>query len=59
MKTLVVATHGNLPALDLAAVDSSVGFEFCRALTFPDILRLDLTEPFGRSTFERVWSKSA
>lgn len=56
---VVVATHGNLLALALAAVDSSIGFEFWRALTFPDIFRLDLKEPLERSSFERVWSEAA
>jgi 2,3-bisphosphoglycerate-dependent phosphoglycerate mutase len=55
----IVGTHGNLLALALASVDSSIGFEFWRALTFPDIFRLDLREPLSRSSFERVWSEAA
>ena len=55
----VVATHGNLLALALASVDSSIGFDFWRALTFPDIFRLDLREPLNRSSFERIWSEAA
>jgi 2,3-bisphosphoglycerate-dependent phosphoglycerate mutase len=37
---LVVATHGNLLALILNALDSSYGYEFWCAMTFPDIYEL-------------------
>jgi 2,3-bisphosphoglycerate-dependent phosphoglycerate mutase len=37
---VVVATHGNLLALILNALDSSFGYDFWRAMTFPDIYEL-------------------
>jgi 2,3-bisphosphoglycerate-dependent phosphoglycerate mutase len=54
---IIVGTHGNLLALVLAAVNSAIGFDFWRTLSFPDIFRLDLTEPFEKSSFERVWTE--
>jgi 2,3-bisphosphoglycerate-dependent phosphoglycerate mutase len=38
---VVVSTHGNLMALMLQHVDPSVGYEFWRGLTMPDIYRVD------------------
>lgn len=39
---VVAGTHGNLLALVLNAFDGSVGLEFWRTLTRPDVVRLDL-----------------
>lgn len=54
---LIVGTHGNLLALVLAAIDPAIGFDFWRALSFPDIFRLALAEPFETSSFERAWTE--
>lgn len=54
---LIVGTHGNLLALILAAIDPSLGFDFWQTLSFPDIFRLDLREPFDKSSFERAWTE--
>ena len=37
---VVLATHGNLLTLTLHALDPAVGYEFWRALSFPDVYRL-------------------
>jgi len=53
---VVVSTHGNLLALMLNSLDSSYGYETWRALTFPDVYRLDFLE--GAPTHvERVWGQ--
>jgi 2,3-bisphosphoglycerate-dependent phosphoglycerate mutase len=37
---VVVATHGNLLALVVNALDPAYGYEFWRGLTFPDVYEL-------------------
>lgn len=37
---VVISTHGNLLALMLNGLDGSYGYDFWRALSFPDIYRL-------------------
>jgi hypothetical protein len=39
---IVIATHGNLLALILQRYDPTAGFAFWRAMTMPDIYRLEL-----------------
>ncbi len=39
---VAIATHGNLLALILQHVDASIGFEFWRSLTMPDIYQLTI-----------------
>ena len=51
---VVLATHGNLLALVLNALDGKFAYEFWRRLSFPDIYRLT----FAGAEFhlvERVW----
>jgi 2,3-bisphosphoglycerate-dependent phosphoglycerate mutase len=51
-----VATHGNLLALVLNALDPRFGYEFWRQLSFPDIYQLAL---HGRElrAVERLWQE--
>jgi 2,3-bisphosphoglycerate-dependent phosphoglycerate mutase len=56
--TIVVATHGNLLALMMNAFDPSYGYDFWRALTFPDIYRLTLTDS-GLTAVVRSWDAEA
>lgn len=53
---VVLATHGNLLALVLNALDPSFGYECWRGLTFPDIYQVAFsgTECCG---VERLWSR--
>ena len=54
---VVLATHGNLLALVLNALDGKFAYEFWRRLSFPDIYRLT----FAGAEFhlvERVWDAS-
>jgi broad specificity phosphatase PhoE len=50
----VVATHGNLLALVLNALDPSFGYEFWRRLSFPDIYQLAFHGLELRAV-ERLW----
>jgi 2,3-bisphosphoglycerate-dependent phosphoglycerate mutase len=52
-RTVALATHGNLLALLLNGFDRSVGFEFWRSLTFPDVFELRLLHS-GAGVFRRV-----
>ena len=53
--TVVLATHGNLLALILQHYDTNIDFNFWRALTMPDVYRLEVGT--GRPTsIERAWS---
>ena len=54
---VVLATHGNLLALVLNALDSRFGYAFWRGLSFPDIYKL----VFDGSAFrdvERLWDSA-
>jgi 2,3-bisphosphoglycerate-dependent phosphoglycerate mutase len=51
---VVLATHGNLLALVLNALDPTFGYEFWRQLSFPDIYQLVFTSTELRSV-ERLW----
>ena len=51
---IVLATHGNLLALMLNALDPTFGYEFWRRLSFPDIYQLVFNRPELRSV-ERQW----
>lgn len=53
-QSVVLSTHGNLLALLLNYYDPSVGFDFWRALSTPDIYRLTLS-PRREATVERMW----
>jgi 2,3-bisphosphoglycerate-dependent phosphoglycerate mutase len=55
---VVVATHGNLLALILNGLKPGVGFDFWRALTFPDVYELR----FQRAALvnvRRIWDEAA
>jgi 2,3-bisphosphoglycerate-dependent phosphoglycerate mutase len=55
--SVVVATHGNLLALVLNALDPAYGYEFWRGLTFPDVYELR----FRGTVLEgmrRVWGEA-
>jgi 2,3-bisphosphoglycerate-dependent phosphoglycerate mutase len=51
---LVAATHGNLLALILNALDPAYGFDFWRGLSFPDVYRLRFDKR-KLITVDRVW----
>jgi 2,3-bisphosphoglycerate-dependent phosphoglycerate mutase len=51
---VVLATHGNLLALVLNALDPKFGYDFWRRLSFPDIYQLVFTSTKLRSV-ERLW----
>jgi len=51
---VVLATHGNLLALVLNALDSRFGYEFWRGLSFPDIYRLAF-DGLALRDVERLW----
>jgi broad specificity phosphatase PhoE len=51
---VVVSTHGNLLALILNAFDASVGFDFWKGLSFPDVYQADFDER-GFVAASRVW----
>lgn len=55
MGPVALATHGNLLALLMNYYDSSVGFEEWKALSMPDIYRVNLTTS-GEAHFERLWA---
>jgi 2,3-bisphosphoglycerate-dependent phosphoglycerate mutase len=46
-QSTLLVTHGNLMALLLKHFDDSVGFAEWRALSNPDVYRVDLTPPFS------------
>ena len=55
---VVVATHGNLLALILNGLKPTVGFDFWRTLTFPDVYELR----FQRAALvnvRRIWDEAA
>ena len=55
---VVIATHGNLLALVLNALDPSFGYEFWRGLSFPDVYQV----AFSGAEFcgvERLWVLNA
>ena len=54
VRPIVVATHGNLLALLMNHYDRSVGFDSWKALSLPDIYRIDLATT-ADVKFERVW----
>ncbi|HEX8616907.1 MAG TPA: histidine phosphatase family protein [Thermoanaerobaculia bacterium] len=49
----VLVTHGNLMALLLKYFDDSIGFSEWRALSNPDVYRVDFIEPVS---IRRLWS---
>jgi len=51
---VVLATHGNLLAIVLNAMDRKFAYEFWRRLSFPDVYQLTLAGTELRSV-ERVW----
>jgi len=51
---VVLATHGNLLALVLNALDRKFAYEFWRRLSFPDIYQLTFAGAELRRV-ERVW----
>jgi 2,3-bisphosphoglycerate-dependent phosphoglycerate mutase len=51
---VVAATHGNLLALVLNGFDPAFGYEFWRALSFPDIYRLAF-DANGLVAVDRFW----
>ncbi len=51
---VVLATHGNLLALLLNALDPTFGYEFWRQLSFPDIYQLVFNDMKLRGA-ERLW----
>ncbi len=51
---MVLSTHGNLLALLLRHFDPSIGFEFWRSLTMPDIYRLSISG-MGGAVIRRLW----
>lgn len=51
---IVVSTHGTLMTLMLNGLDPSLGFEFWRRLSFPDVYALELVEGDLRG-IGRVW----
>ena len=51
---VVLATHGNLLALVLNALDGKFAYEFWRRLSFPDIYQLTFVGSELRHV-ERVW----
>ena len=53
-QAIVVATHGNLLALIMNALDQSYGYDFWRVLSFPDIYRLTFTND-ALTAVERAW----
>jgi 2,3-bisphosphoglycerate-dependent phosphoglycerate mutase len=55
---LVVATHGNLLALILNGFDPTFGYEFWRALSFPDVYELEF-EATALIGVRRIWEKAA
>jgi 2,3-bisphosphoglycerate-dependent phosphoglycerate mutase len=46
-QTALLVTHGNLMALLLKHFDESIGFAEWRALSNPDVYRVDLTQPLS------------
>jgi len=54
----VVATHGNLLALILNGLKPTFGFEFWRALTFPDVYELRF-ERLSLVNVRRLWHEAA
>ena len=54
-QTIVVATHGNLLALLLRALDPTKGFEFWRSLTPPDIYKA-VVNGDGIAELQRLWT---
>ena len=54
---VVVATHGNLLALILNGFDPSFGYEFWRALSFPDVYELEF-EATALIGVRRMWEKA-
>ena len=55
---VVVSTHGNLLALIINGLDSAVGYDFWRRLSFPDVYRLEF-EGSAMTRFERIWDWAA
>ncbi len=56
-ESVVVATHGNLFALALGALDPAVGFEFWRGLTVPDVYEITL-DGTRLTSVSRTWSEA-
>jgi broad specificity phosphatase PhoE len=54
-ESVVVATHGNLLALALGALDPAYGFAFWRGLTFPDVYEVVL-EGGSPTAISRAWT---
>jgi 2,3-bisphosphoglycerate-dependent phosphoglycerate mutase len=52
---VVLATHGNLLALVLNALDPRFGYEFWRGLSFPDIYQVAFSGTEFRGV-ERLWN---
>jgi 2,3-bisphosphoglycerate-dependent phosphoglycerate mutase len=51
---VVLSTHGNLLALILNGLDSRIGYEFWRGLSFPDVYRLEFDSGVFASS-RRCW----
>lgn len=56
-KHSVISTHGNLLALILNGLDSSIGFDFWKSLTMPDIFK-SATPKNGSVEIHRLWHDS-
>lgn len=54
----VLATHGNLMALVLQAIQPSVGFAFWQSLTMPDIYAFGINRN-GKSNLNRLWQEDS
>ena len=54
-ETIVISTHGNLLSLLLNHYDSSLGFDFWRSLSIPDVYTLRLQSGDGVA-IERWWN---
>jgi 2,3-bisphosphoglycerate-dependent phosphoglycerate mutase len=55
---VVVATHGNLLALVLNGLKLSIGFDFWRTLTFPDVYELRFQKS-ALVNVQRIWDDAA
>jgi 2,3-bisphosphoglycerate-dependent phosphoglycerate mutase len=55
---VVVATHGNLLALILNGLKPSIGFDFWRTLTFPDVYELRFQKS-ALVNVRRIWDEAA
>ena len=54
-KNIIVVTHGNLMSLILKYFDRSIGFDDWRALSNPDVFKLQKSEKTGEIIIKRMW----